>query len=1088
MKIGTKLYAFVGGVVVIVFIIFGIYIYSILKTNIDKSYQEAIGEYLDNYSKIIDLEIESRKKAEVFAIKIASNYLKSLGNITETTEQVNIGNYIVNKWLINGKQIQEDNDIVDNIKSMGLTASTIFQKTPQGYLRISTNVKTDEGKRAIGTIIGYDSPVAQALEKGETYIGRAWVVNAWFIAAYEPIRINGEIKGSIFTGQPEINYSELTNYFKDKKYFGSGYPYLVDNKGILTAHPNSVGTSIANEDFFKEIQKEKDGKVVYNWNGREKTQLFKYIKSIDSYITVGWYNDDYNSILNSLRNIIVIAIIIALAVVILTLLFIVRGIVKSLKKGVYAAESIANGNMDVDLETNSKDETGLLLSSMKRMADSIKGLVREMNGVANAAVEGKLDKRGNSSAYEGEFKEIINGFNATLDSVIGPLNVAAEYIDRIGKGDIPEPITDDYKGDFNEIKTNINLCINALNAMKKDVRSLCVASFEGQLEKRVDASLHFGVYAKIVGGINDVLDNITKPLKMAANYVERISKGDIPDSIIDEYKGDFNEIKNNLNKLIDNVVLIFKQVERVGISIKNGNLNDRGQVELFQGDWRELVSSINIIIEAFIAPLNVTAKYIDDLSKGNLPAKITQEYKGDFNEIKNNLNTCIDAINLLITESLNLVETAVEGKLSSRADVSKHQGDYRRIIEGVNNTLDAILNPIHEAVDVLKLMSEGNLSVKVKGDYKGDHAIIKNALNTTIDLMPFSETITVMQSIADGDLTKSINKEYRGDSLSLKNAVNETIESINEILLQVRNTVEEVNRGAIQVADSSTALSQGATEQAASLDEITSSMAQIGSQTKINAENSKLANDLTLDARKSAEKGNNEMSQLNTAMAEINESSKNISKIIKVIDEIAFQTNLLALNAAVEAARAGKYGKGFAIVAEEVRNLAARSATAAKETSEMIENSIKTVEKGTDLTIKTSNVLQEIMDNSIKAADIVSEITTSSNEQAEGIAQINSGLAQIDRVTQTNTASAEESASAAEELSGQANQLKQMIARFKLRNIYFDNYSSNVNSTFTNNMITGRNIRTNALPDVKRFDNPRPQDIINLDDEDFGKY
>ncbi len=264
----------------------------------------------------------------------------------------------------------------------------------------------------------------------------------------------------------------------------------------------------------------------------------------------------------------------------------------------------------------------------------------------------------------------------------------------------------------------------------------------------------------------------------------------------------------------------------------------------------------------------------------------------------------------------------------------------------MNNTLDAVLNPINETVEVLKLMSDGNLSVKVKGDYKGDHAIIKNALNTTIDLMPFRETITVMQSIADGDLTKSINKEYRGDSLALKNAVNETIESINEILIQVRNTVEEVNRGAIQVADSSTALSQGATEQAASLEEITSSMAQIGSQTKINAENSKLANDLTLDARKSAEKGKTEMNQLNNAMVEINESSKNISKIIKVIDEIAFQTNLLALNAAVEAARAGKYGKGFAVVAEEVRNLAARSATAAKETSEMMKTVLKQSKKG----------------------------------------------------------------------------------------------------------------------------------------------
>ena len=455
-----------------------------------------------------------------------------------------------------------------------------------------------------------------------------------------------------------------------------------------------------------------------------------------------------------------------------------------------------------------------------------------------------------------------------------------------------------------------------------------------------------------------------------------------------------------------------------------------------------------------------------------------------------------DEIN--INDGLNgLIENITEGNLKSRMNADKVEGMYRETAVGINKMLDNLLEPINDVTDALKQMAEGNLSLKVTGNYKGDHAILVNALNTTIEQMPFKETIQVLEGLANGDLTRKVEGNYKGDALKLKEALNSTIDSLNELLTQVAVTVDEVTRGAMQVSDASTALSQGATEQAASLEEITSSMAQIGSQTKTNAENANQANLLTFEAKEAAEKGNREMLQLNNAMEEITESSHNISKIIKVIDEIAFQTNLLALNAAVEAARAGRHGKGFAVVAEEVRNLAARSATAAKETSELIENSIKAVENGSMIAVRTGEALEEIKNSSTKVADIVGEIATSSNEQALAISQINEGLSQIDKVTQTNTASAEESASAAEELSGQAAQLKAMIARFKLNNenVAFSNYESS-------HYVSGR--RSRSLPhhqseqtehsEINFGDgtdytsNIDPSDIIKLDEDDFGRY
>ena len=296
-----------------------------------------------------------------------------------------------------------------------------------------------------------------------------------------------------------------------------------------------------------------------------------------------------------------------------------------------------------------------------------------------------------------------------------------------------------------------------------------------------------------------------------------------------------------------------------------------------------------------------------------------------------------------------------------------------------------------------------------------------------------SEVNCIMEAVDNGDFTRRVSGDYKGDLDRLKKSINSSVESLSEVLTQVENTTRKVHTGAGELSSSSQSLANGATKQAASLEEISSSMDELKGQATTNNENAEQASHLSNQTLDIVKRGNRQMDEMLASMNEINSTSADVSKIIKVIDEIAFQTNLLALNAAVEAARAGKYGKGFAVVAEEVRNLAAKSAEAARSSTELIEKSGSEVLNGVSNAEKTAAVLNEISESVTKVNDLVGEIATSSEQQTTGIDEINTGLNQINQVVQQNSSISEEAASASEELNGQALSLQNVMRRFTLR-------------------------------------------------------
>lgn len=336
-----------------------------------------------------------------------------------------------------------------------------------------------------------------------------------------------------------------------------------------------------------------------------------------------------------------------------------------------------------------------------------------------------------------------------------------------------------------------------------------------------------------------------------------------------------------------------------------------------------------------------------------------------------------------------------------------------------------ISKPLGQAVNMLQALEAGKLDQRLDIRSNDEIGELADTMNKFADNLS-NEILAAFQRLSEGDFT------FEATGL-IKEPLANTNRALNELIIQIQQASNQITSGSIQVADSSQALSQGAAESASSLEQISSSMLELGTKTKNNAEIATQVNALAVNTRSVAEKGKTQMEDMVVAMQDINASSANISKIIKVIDEIAFQTNLLALNAAVEAARAGQHGKGFAVVAEEVRSLAARSAVAAKETAELIEGSVSKTENGTSIAGNAASALDQIVLEITRVTDLISDIAVSSQEQAQGIIEINQGLAQIDSVTQQNTTSSEENAAVAEELSGQASSLQDLISRFKLK-------------------------------------------------------
>ncbi|HLA35835.1 MAG TPA: MCP four helix bundle domain-containing protein, partial [Rhodocyclaceae bacterium] len=410
---------------------------------------------------------------------------------------------------------------------------------------------------------------------------------------------------------------------------------------------------------------------------------------------------------------------------------ITRGITGPTQKLVDAADKMAEGDFNFKLEVESQDEVGVLADSVRAIQSNVKRLIEQMNKMSSEHDRGDIDVRIDEASFKNDFARMAQGVNTMVFGHIAVKKKAMACVKEFGEGNMDAPL-EKFPGKKAFINETIEQVRANIKALVVDANLLAKAAVEGKLATRADASKHKGDFNRVVAGVNQTLDAVIGPLNVAAKYVDDISKGAIPAKITDSYNGDFNTLKNNLNTCIAAVNALVADANLLSKAAVEGKLATRADASKHQGDFRRVVAGVNDTLDAVIGPLNVAANYVDRISKGDIPPKITDTYNGDFNTLKNNLNTCVDAVNALVADANRLSQAAVAGKLETRADAAKHQGDFRKIVAGVNDTLDNVVGPINEVRRIMEAMANGDMTQTIATHYQGDFDELKNAINTTV--------------------------------------------------------------------------------------------------------------------------------------------------------------------------------------------------------------------------------------------------------------------------------------------------------------------------------------------------------------------